>query len=129
LVEINQNELLHIILNLLQNSREAFKNRADLFLTNKQENKSNTHQTSKMIKIMGKMQADGICIDIIDNAGGIKESDLPYIFDEFYSNKAKDQGSGLGLYLSRFILEKHMNGSINACNVDNGTLFSIKINI
>jgi len=124
-----QNELLHIILNLIQNAREAFRNKRNRF----ELNQTNEQEPGNMIKIIGKTESYGISIDIIDNAGGIAEENLDYIFDEFYSTKDNTQGSGLGLYLSRFILEKHMHGSIEVHNtihdrnINRGTVFRIKI--
>ncbi|MFK5891709.1 MAG: HAMP domain-containing sensor histidine kinase, partial [Pseudomonadota bacterium] len=111
-IRVYQNELLHIILNLIQNSKEAFKNSQVEF---------------KLIKIFGFTQNDQIIIDFIDNAGGISVQHMPHIFDEFYTTKSKQDGTGLGLYLSKFILEQHMNGSIEANNLDNGVIFRIKI--
>lgn len=109
-INLYPNELLHIILNLMQNSKEAFEDKKI---------------ETKMIKIIGATQNDKIIIDIIDNAGGISEKVLPNIFDESFTTKKDKEGSGLGLYLTRFILEEHMNGTIEVKNTDEGTMFRI----
>lgn len=63
-------------------------------------------------------------IIIRDNGEGINEEDLPYIFDRFYrSRKNKKQGAGIGLALSKEIVEKH-HGFISAYN-DNGAVFDL----
>ena len=109
-VNIHKNELLHIILNILQNSKEAFKR--------------GEHEI-KLIKIIGYMQDKKIYIDIIDNAGGIDKESLPFIFNEHYTTKEKKSGSGIGLYLSKIILENHLKGSIEVKNINGGAMFRI----
>jgi len=105
-----KNELLHIILNILQNSREAFKESVE---------------NLKIIKIFGYNKNGQTYIDIVDNAGGINEEYLPFIFNENYTNKDEKSGSGLGLYLSKVILEGHLKGSIEASNTQDGAQFRI----
>ena len=109
-IKIHRNELLHIILNILQNSKEAF-------------NSSNAD--IKMIKIIGYEKENHTYIDIIDNAGGIDVEKLPLIFDEHYTTKEGKSGSGLGLYLSKIILEDHLKGSIEVKNIGDGAMFRI----
>lgn len=111
-ISVQQNELLHILLNLMQNAKEAFDiDDSDI----------------KIIKILGMTDQDKTVIDIIDNAGGIASKDLPHIFDESYTTKKDLGGSGLGLHLSRFILEEHMNGSIEVKDLKDGTMFRITL--
>ena len=105
-----KNELLHIILNILQNSTEAFKS---------------SNESIKIIKIFGYNRDEKTYIDIIDNAGGINEEYLPFIFNENYTNKNDKSGSGLGLYLSKVILEGHLKGTIEASNTSDGAQFRI----
>ncbi len=109
-IAVQQNELLHILLNLMQNAKEAFDIESS---------------DVKMIKIVGVTKDDETIIDIIDNAGGISAEDLPYIFDEDYTTKEELGGSGLGLHLSRFILEEHMNGRIEVKDLKDGTMFRV----
>ncbi len=109
-IETHRNELLHIILNIIQNSKEAFK-RSDSEI--------------KIIKVIGYEKNDKTYIDIIDNAGGIEKENLPFIFNEHYTTKEKQSGSGLGLYLSKIILEDHFQGTIEARNIGEGAMFRI----
>ncbi len=109
-INIYKNELLHIILNILQNSKEAF---------------NNSDTEVKIIKIIGYMKNDKTYIDIIDNAGGISQDTLPFIFDENYTTKKNKSGSGLGLYLCKVILEDHLKGTIEVKNIQGGAMFRI----
>ena len=109
-ITIYKNELLHIILNILQNSKEAFKRSA--------------HEI-KIIKIIGYMKDEKLYIDIVDNAGGIDKASLPFIFNEHYTTKEKKSGSGIGLYLTKVILENHLKGSIEVKNINGGAMFRI----
>ena len=109
-LEVHKHELLHILLNIIQNSKEAFKD---------------SKEEIKLIKIIGYNVNNKTYIDIIDNAGGISQDTLPHIFNEYYTTKEKKSGSGLGLYLSKFILEDHLKGSIEVKNIDGGAMFRI----
>jgi len=104
------NELLHILLNLIENSKDAF-------IKNNIENRT--------ITIIGKTNEKHSIIDIIDNAGGIKEQDINKIFEEFHTNKKNKEGSGLGLYITKMILKEQLHGSIEAKNIEQGTQFRI----
>ena len=68
-------------------------------------------------------------ISIEDNAGGIEESLLPKIFDMYFTTKHKGQGTGLGLYLTKTIVEKKFKGDILADTTKVGTKITIKLPI
>ena len=61
--------------------------------------------------------------------GGIDESTKDKLFDLYFSTKSEDNGLGLGLYISKIILEKHLHGSIGVKNYNEGACFEIKIPI
>ncbi|MDB2562450.1 sensor histidine kinase [Sulfurimonas sp.] len=109
-IDIYQNELLHILLNIIQNAKEAFKD---------------SNENIKLIKIIAYTENEHTYIDIIDNAGGIDEKNMPFIFNEYYTTKQEKSGSGLGLYLSKIILEDRLEGHIEAINIKDGTMFRI----
>ncbi len=106
------NELSQIIINLIQNSAEAFNSK-----------------NIKNRKINIQMQR-GINFAIIrfeDNAGGADEKILDKIFEPYFTTKYQSNGTGLGLFMSKMIIEKSLNGTINVENAKSGLLFKIKI--
>jgi len=66
-----------------------------------------------------------IVVKISDNAGGIKKELLHRIFDPYFTTKHKSMGTGLGLYISKMIIEKNMNGLLSVENGEQGAIFSI----
>lgn len=65
-------------------------------------------------------------VSVIDNAGGIKNDDLPKIFEPFFT-KEKSNGTGIGLFMSRMIIENNMKGIITAGNVEGGVVFCVTV--
>ena len=79
-----------------------------------------------MIVIIGYQDQEYRYIEILDNGGGIKEENIDKIFDEFYTTKTKT-GSGLGLYMSKVVIEDQLMGELRAENVDEGVRFVIAL--
>ncbi|XPV54922.1 MAG: sensor histidine kinase [Halarcobacter ebronensis] len=116
------NELSHVFLNIISNSKDALKNL----------------KKDRYIKIIIKEHKGHARINIYDNGEGIDENILPQIFEPYYTTKYKSAGTGIGLYMSKQIIERHMNGNIKCKNVFNkidgynlehGALFIIDIPI
>ncbi|MEI6824756.1 MAG: ATP-binding protein [Desulfuromonadales bacterium] len=62
-----------------------------------------------------------------DNCGGIPDEVLPKIFDPYFTTRGPDRGTGIGLYMSKVIIEQNMAGHLTACNVDGGAEFRIEV--
>jgi len=68
---------------------------------------------------------ENIVVEISDNAGGIKKDLLHRIFDPYFTTKHKSMGTGLGLYISKMIIEENMHGLLSVENGEQGAIFSI----
>ncbi len=110
------NELTQVIINLIQNSKDAF-------IINNINNKI-IEIKLKEDKILDKKYAK---LEIIDNAGGISKDNLDKIFDPYFTTKHKSQGTGLGLFMSKMIIEKSLEGEMTHKNFKNGSNFTIII--
>ncbi len=106
------NELSQVIINLLQNAKDAF---ADKKIP------------QKRIAITVAREDDFAQISIADNAGGIEESAMERIFEPYFTTKHTAKGTGLGLFMSKMIIEKGLSGSIEAVNRGDGACFVIRI--
>lgn len=95
-----------------------FKNTLDAMLENNIE--------KRFIKISVSSVENAINICIEDSAGGISENIIEKIFDPYFSTKALN-GTGLGLYMSKMIIEDYFKGNLSVKNSVNGALFNIKI--
>ncbi len=109
-IEINSypNELFQVLVNLVNNSKDAFV----------EQNKSG------FIKIRC-YEDDNIYIEVEDNAGGIKLDNANKVFEPYFTTK--DKGTGIGLYMSKMIIQKDMQGDLIVENVEDGAKFTIKL--
>ena len=82
---------------------------------------------NRLITISTYEKSDSLFIEFEDNAGGIKDTVIGKIFDPYFSTKNNKNGTGLGLYMSKTIIEEHSGGKINVYNTDFGTKFVIKL--
>jgi len=108
---VNENEFKHIILNLINNAKDAFNER-DI--------------NERIINILASTDKGKIIIRIEDNAGGIPPEVINHIFEENFTTKAKGEGTGIGLYFSSQILHK-MGAQMSVNNTLLGACFTIKI--
>ena len=110
-----KNEIRQVVLNILKNAEDAFiqndiKNRKIIISTFTQDNFT--------------------FLEISDNAGGIKPYHLNKIFNSYFTTKSSLNSTGLGLSMSKTIIEDNCKGTITAKNNDiNGASFTIKLPI
>jgi C4-dicarboxylate-specific signal transduction histidine kinase len=103
-------EITHVLINLINNSKDAFI-------------KNNKQHRVITIKIKDKSLYCSLSVE--DNGGGIDEAVLSDIFKPYVSTKKGDESSGIGLYMSTLIMQKH-NGNISAKNRSCGAKFTLK---
>ena len=105
------NEFAQVIINIINNAIDALLEK---------------RVTTPIIYIEIHEFQEYITITIEDNAGGIKEDIINRIFEPYFSTKGKN-GTGLGLYMSKIIIEKELQGTLEVQNSNQGACFSIKI--
>ncbi|MFZ3017781.1 MAG: ATP-binding protein [Gallionella sp.] len=104
------NEFSQVILNVLANAKDALVD-------------NQPHQRRIEVELR-ETEHTGLVV-IRDNAGGIPDGAMEKIFDPYFTTKAS--GTGIGLYMSKTIIEKHMDGSIVCRNTADGAEFTISI--
>lgn len=109
----NETELIQVFTNLVSNSVSALK---DMPFRN----------SGKLIKIVLDSDGHKITLQVEDNGIGIPETNRDKIFQEGFTTKEKGEGTGLGLYLVKKIVEKY-HGSINLTSSTEGTCFTITL--
>lgn len=105
-LELYDNEMVHVVLSIIKNSQ-------DNFLEKKIKN--------PYIKI----EIIETTLSIYDNGGGIANTILDKIFDPYFSTKDEKNGTGLGLHMSKTIVEEHNKGMLHAVNTEDGVCFII----
>ncbi len=109
-----ESELQQVIMNLISNSK-------DVFIEKKQDDGK--------ITIIVKKDNDDVLIILTDNAGGIPKDTISRIFEPYFTTKEEGKGTGLGLYMSKMIIEDNMNGTLIVENTDDGALFKLRLGL
>ena len=107
-IKLHDSEMIQVILNIFKNAQDNFKEK---------------QTKNPYIKITTENRTISIC----DNGGGIPKEVIEKIFDPYFSTKNEKNGTGLGLYMSKTIVEEHHNGKLTVHNTDDGVCFRIKI--
>ena len=109
-----ENEFSQVLLNIITNARDAL-------VSNKIE--------KPIIKVNVSKIENNVIVKIKDNANGINEEIIDRIFEPYFTTKGKGNGTGIGLYMSKLIIEKNMNGKLTVKNDNDGAVFIITLNI
>ena len=107
-----RNEFAQVLLNILNNARDALTER-DI--------------DDPRVTITICSEGDRAVVTIADNAGGIPEEIMGKIFDPYFTTKGPQAGTGVGLFMSKTIIEKNMGGRLTARNIANGAEFRIEV--
>ena len=111
-LEIYLNEVVQVFINLVKNSSDAMIEK---------------NIENRVINIKTYEDENYLFVEFEDNAGGIKSHVISKIFDPYFSTKSNKNGTGLGLYMSKTIIEEHSGGKIDVYNIDFGTKFIIRL--
>ena len=94
-------EIIQVLMNILMNAKDALEHK----------------ESEKLILIKVKKVKEKISISIRDNAGGVPEDIIDKIFEPYFTTKHQFNGTGIGLYMSKLIVEKHLDGELNVKNI------------
>lgn len=107
-----QNEYSQVLLNIISNSCDACIENS---------------VTDPRIIIQISQENEHSVLYVRDNCGGIPDDVIHKIFDPYFTTRDPDKGTGIGLYMSKMIIEQNMCGHLTASNVDGGAEFRIKV--
>ncbi|MBU5637531.1 PAS domain S-box protein [Geomonas sp. Red69] len=106
------NEYSQVLINILMNAKDAL-------LERKVAN-------PKIVVRLERKEGKSV-LSIEDNAGGIPDDIIDKVFDPYFTTKGPDKGTGIGLFMSKTIVEKNMKGSLTVCNTEQGARFCIEV--
>jgi len=109
-VKSYENEFSQVLFNILNNAKQEFIEK---------------NITDPKIQVEISSTNKHVILKISDNALGIDENIIDKIFEPYFTTK--DSGMGIGLYMSKVIIEEHMDGSLKVKNISNGVLFEISL--
>ncbi|MBJ6800151.1 PAS domain S-box protein [Geomonas propionica] len=112
LAEGYRNEYAQVVINILVNARDALREKSI---------------TNPKVTVRISRQDDKSVVTVSDNAGGIPADVLDRIFDPYFTTKEPGKGTGIGLFMSKAIIEKSMDGKLTARNTDSGAEFTIEV--
>jgi signal transduction histidine kinase len=106
------NEYGQVLLNLLMNAKDAFLERS---------------VSNARILVHSWAENGKAVVTITDNAGGIDQENLDKVFDAYFTTKALGRGTGIGLFMSKNIIENSMGGRLSVRNVAGGAEFRFEV--
>jgi C4-dicarboxylate-specific signal transduction histidine kinase len=108
-----ESEFEQVVLNILSNAKYALM--------------KNSIKNPQVVISLESNNNETIKLYIKDNAGGIRTKPIEKIFEPYFTTKDTSSGTGIGLYMSKLIIEKNMKGSLKAHNDEDGAVFCIKL--
>lgn len=111
-VKVNSSEFKHVIINIINNAKDAFI-------------ENEIKERMVLFNVLNKDKK--VSLYITDNAGGIPENIIDHVFEPNFTTKAKGKGTGIGLYMTKQIIDKN-KAKIVAKNLDDGVCFIITFN-
>lgn len=107
-----EREFAQVLLNLISNAKDILNQRKII---------------NPKIDIAIDVKDKNVIISVQDNAGGVDEQHLNMIFEPYFTTKESSKGTGLGLYMSKMIIENNMNGELTVENTTIGALFKVVV--
>jgi len=111
-IEGYKNEFTQVLLNIINNSKDAFL-QAEI--------------KEREIEVKTLIKDENVILSICDTAGGISKENIDLIFQSHFTTKEEHGGTGIGLHMSKLIIEKGMNGNIMAQNYNQGVCFILNL--
>lgn len=109
---VYHNELKQVLINIVNNAREAIEH---------------SKSKNRQISITCTDDPHYCTISIEDTGGGVPHHIVDKIFDPYFTTKFESQGTGIGLYMAKMIIEKHCLGKLSIYNTPNGACFEIRL--
>ncbi|MBF0273711.1 MAG: PAS domain-containing protein [Nitrospinae bacterium] len=116
-----QNEFKQVLVNILSNGKDAI-------LKNPLQNFDDQGHVGQ-IEIRLDQHDNMVVVDIEDTGGGIQREEMEKVFEPYFTTKEEDKGTGIGLYMSKTIVEKNMGGTLTVKNGKGGAIFTITLNV
>jgi C4-dicarboxylate-specific signal transduction histidine kinase len=106
------NEFSQVLLNIIGNAKDIFRERCTV---------------EPAIRIEAFREKKKTVLTITDNGGGIPGDIIDRIFEPYFTTRERENGSGIGLWMSKTIIEKNMDGKLSVSNVEGGARFRIEV--
>jgi signal transduction histidine kinase len=133
------NEFKQVIFNLVNNAKDAIFDKNAAASGSGSAAASSGGESAKTgaaarkrggrITIGVSHAAGKVAVKVADDGGGIPSEFLEKIFEPNFTTKGEDKGTGIGLSMSKLIIEKSFGGSIRAENAAEGAVFTIELNV